>query len=45
MEDRCAYVSPVCIVLEIFTEGVLCHSGGTGNIDHDGITGDDSSIF
>lgn len=39
------YNSPTLIVVEIFPEGVLCQSGGLGNIDHEGIGGDDTDIF
>ena len=42
---RPAYIAPHCSIVEIYSEGVLCQSGGVGNIEHSGITGDDSEIF
>jgi hypothetical protein len=39
------YITPHCSIVEIYSEGLLCQSGGIGNIEHDGITGDDSDIF
>ena len=43
---RSAYESPVCIVMEMFSEGVLCQSDGkfTGGY-HEGVDGDDSPII
>ena len=43
--DHKVYYSPLCNVVEIFTEGVLCQSGGLGNVEHDGVIGDDTGIF
>lgn len=40
-----AYIAPHCSIVEIYSEGVLCQSGGIGDIEHDGIIGDDSDIF
>lgn len=40
-----AYITPQCEIVEIYTEGILCQSGGVGNFEHGGITGDDSEIF
>lgn len=40
-----AYIAPHFRIVEICSEGVLCQSGGIGNIEHEGITGDDSDIF
>ncbi len=40
-----AYIAPHCSMVEIYSEGVLCQSGGVGDIEHDGIIGDDSDIF
>ena len=43
--DHKVYYSPLCNVVEIFTEGALCQSGGLGNVEHDGVIGDDTGIF
>lgn len=39
------YETPLCYFLEVFNEGVVCQSGGLGNVEHDGVIGDDTGIF
>ncbi|MBR5562981.1 MAG: hypothetical protein IKW11_02000 [Bacteroidales bacterium] len=39
------YESPVCLVMEIAHEGLLCTSGLNGGFGHDGIGGNDDDIF
>ena len=40
-----AYETPSCSVVEICFEGVLCTSNTNGGFSHQGIDGDDESIF
>ena len=40
-----AYETPSCSVVEICFEGVLCTSNTSGGFSHQGIDGDDESIF
>lgn len=40
-----AYETPVCSVVELFFEGVLCTSSTSGSFTHQGISGDEESIF
>jgi hypothetical protein len=39
------YESPVCLVLGVEHEGILCSSGINGGFNHDGVGGNDDDIF
>ena len=39
------YTSPVCSIVEIENEGILCASELDGGFDHNGIGGNDDDIF
>ena len=39
------YMSPICSIVEIENEGILCGSDFSGGFDHDGIGGNDDDIF
>lgn len=43
--DRSVYVAPHCSVVEMYSEGMLCLSGLNGNINHDGVFGDDEPMI
>ena len=39
------YESPVCLIMEIAHEGLLCQSNLQGGFGHDGVDGNEDDIF
>jgi hypothetical protein len=39
------YESPLCLIMEIAHEGLLCQSKLQGGFEHDGLDGFDEDIF
>jgi len=43
-EDVIVYETPICRIVRVSFEGILCQSTITGGIIHEGIAGDDEPI-